>query len=193
MSGHGSFSAIGRDMNVPYDKWGREIEYELILDEDGKPIGHYQDAIRYVQADDVRTITKKEILEEVSGWKKDDGTYGDEEGDVNIYIQYKNGKLLHLTDTKRTTFSRSGIIGVSVTTADYDMVWGHEMMKVGTLVPFESSWLSGGSKSYTNSYAGRKTIGEYKVREKVIYNPYKNGNVKQVTHIVRKSTVKYYK
>ena len=61
-------------------------------------------------------------------------------------------------------YSRRGIVGVHIATADYEMVWGGERnRRTGKIDEYET-WTADGSKGHTNSYSGYKAVGKQRVR-----------------------------
>lgn len=201
-SGGGGAGGAGSDgvirdnrMDVPFDEWGKMIEdTEYIPDPTGEydSIGEIYDEIRYNEVKYDEPITKKQILEEVKAWKNDDGTYGG--GDETIYIAYKDGTVLDLTDSETGKFPKTGIVGVSVSTANDQYVWGGEISKkTGNLVPWET-WVSpydesNGVKGKANTHSGYKAVSKYIVRVKHLWVPdTKSGERKYET--LRKSQPK---
>ena len=191
----GGSNTGGKDkdpMNVPYDQWGEMIE-EDIPDPTGKydRIGYIKDDFRYTMEPIDLPTTKKEVLQEVAAWKNDDGTYGT--GDEAIYIAYDDGTFLDLTDSETGKFSRKGIIGISVSTADDEYVWGGELnKKTGNIEPWtthENDEYGTGGKS--NSHATWKTTGQYIVRTKTLWQGRKTQYGYEPTYeIIRKSAVR---
>lgn len=175
-------------MTTPYTKWGAMIEHEDIRDKEGNLIGYISDDYVYITEPDIRKITKKEILSEVRTWKMDDGTYGDE--DISIFIAYNDGKTWS-SDSGEKTFKRQGIVGVSISTPDYEMVWGGERnRRTGIIEPYQT-WSEDGESGAENSYSGYKNVGRYIVRRKVTFNnPNGRGGYKPKTEIIKRSTVK---
>lgn len=189
-------------MNVDYDKWGKVIDYEQIIEmgDDGIPmvVGDIRDEVRYVMEPDERPITKKEIMDEISGWKNDDGTYGDE--DVSIFIAYDDGTFFSNNTWGREGYrdkpKKTGVIGASIMTGDYEMVWGGERnRKTGQIEPY-TTWVSPydegeGKVGRSNSYSGYKAVGKYRVRTKTTYNNKdERGLYRTKREIIRKSKVK---
>lgn len=122
--GRGATSSIGstkEKMNVPYDRWGKMIS-EDIRDDDGTIIGSIEDVERYVTEDYVEPTTKKAVLADIDAWRNDDGTYGD--NDVAIYLAYNDGKFVDVKDLDGKAYKKTGIVGASISTGDYEMVWG---------------------------------------------------------------------
>lgn len=177
-------------MSVPYEEWGKEID-KPILDGEGNTIGYIEDETRYVYEDDIRKVTKKEILNDIDGWRNDDGTYGNE--DTSILLVYEDGAVVDVDDLNGKRYKKAGIIGASVTTGDYEMVWGEEYVRRNgrrERVPIQT-FSEDGESGLTNSYSGVKATGAYKVRVRTTYNnPNGRGGYKTERQTIRKSTVK---
>ena len=172
---------------VPYDEWGQDILMQDVYDKDGNVIGHISDEMRWVSEPDVRPTTKKEVLSDIDGWRNDDGTYGDE--DTAIYLAYKDGSFVDVSELNGKAYKKSGIVGASISTGDYEMVWGGEMHN-GVLRPWKT-WSPDGEGGASNSYSGYKTTGVWKERVKTTYNnPNGRGGYKVVHKTIRKSTIK---
>lgn len=168
MGGRGQ-KAPGGVKTVSMEKWGRDITipeavYEVI---DGQKtvVGEIYDDREYDQVPDIRKTTKKQTLEEVDAWRSEDGTYGNE--DVTIYIQYDDGNMVDLDDLDGKSYKKSGIIGVSISTPDYEMVWGDEMHK-GQRIPMKT-WSEDGESGLSNVYSGYKSTKMRKVRKKRMF------------------------
>lgn len=179
------------EMNVPFDKWGEMKNLEEIRDGD-TIIGYTSDEYRYITEPDIRKITKKEILEDIEGWRDDNGMYGD--ADTAIYFAYKDGSFVDAADLDGKAFKKSGLVGVSISTGDYEMVWGGEInKKTGEIVPWRThEWddeTNEELEGHTNSYSGYKTVAQYKVRVRTLYNiPNGRGGWKMKREIIRRST-----
>ena len=193
--GRGATSSIGSSkgkMNVPYDRWGKMIS-EDIRDDDGTIIGSIEDVERYVTEDYVEPTTKKAVLADIDAWRNDDGTYGD--NDVAIYLAYNDGKFVDVKDLDGKAYKKTGIVGASISTGDYEMVWGGEInSKTGKLNMWKT-WSEDGESGHTNSISGARAVGSYKVRIKTTYEPYYNKYhettmYRQVKETIRKSEVK---
>lgn len=197
MGGRGASSAAIGNMNVPYDKWGKMIDHESIPDKTGEnfELGYINDEFRYTQEPFDEPITKKEILDVVESWKMDDGTYGT--GDEAIYLAYKDGTFLDLTDSETGNYKKSGIVGVSVSTSDDEYVWGGEVnKKTGKVEPW-TTWVSPydeaeGKVGKSNTHSGYKTTGQYIVRIKTTWKGTQtsNGGWRPKHEIIRKSAVR---
>lgn len=160
---------MNKRMNIPYDEWQHEEDKHTGRPAGDRPYDVYErDTTRYIMDKDIRKATKKSTLEDVENWKNDDGTYGT--GDEAIYIIYDNGKFLNLTDGEvHNRWSKQGIRGISISTGDYEQVWGEEYY------PKEQEWKplrthefddnANPIEGYANSYSGYKATGAYKVRE----------------------------
>ena len=187
-------------MNVDYDKWGTPLQGSNIKeiiekDEDGHDvvIGYIEDKLRFVMAEEERKVTKAEVMNEISGWKNDDGTYGDD--DVKIFVAYDDGTFFS-NDSRGVSYYReklkkTGVIGASISTGDYEMVWGGEKdRKTGQFRPWKT-WTEDGESGKSNTYSGYKVVGQYWVREKRTYNEkFPNGRHRTKIEIIRKSKVR---
>lgn len=170
---------------VPYDKWGPEKD-EDIYDSDGNHIGRVEDRTVFINEPDVRPVTKAEVLKDIDNWRNDDGTYGDE--DTAIYLAYKDGTFVDASDLNGKAYKKTGIVGASISTADYEMVWGGEM-KNGSLQMWET-WSPDGGSGKHNSYSGYKTVGSYRERVETTYNnPNGKGGYTARRRVIRRSTV----
>ena len=185
MGGRGSGS--GTRMNVPYEEWGKMVD-KPIKDKDGNTIGYIEDRDVYVSEPDYRTVTKKDVLNDIDGWRNDDGTYGDE--DTAIYFAYKDGTFVDADDLNGKKYKTTGLVGVSISTADYEMVWGGEIGRDGKLHQWET-WSEDGESGRANSYSGYKAVAVYKERVKTTYNnPNGKGGYKAVRKVIRRSKQK---
>lgn len=199
--GRGS-SGITDKMNVPFDKWGKVLEgldaIEVIEKIDGMDtlVGYIEDEMRYITAPDEHPITRADIMREISGWKNDDGTYGDD--DTTVFVAYDDGTFFSSGTNPgglyREKLKRTGIIGASLSTPDYEMVWGGERDRAGNIMPYKTGSSfdeSEGIGGKSNSYFGYKTVGQYRVRvKKTFNNKYSNGRNYTKREIIRKSTVR---
>lgn len=183
-------------MNVDYDKWGKVLDgadAKEVHDKDGNVVGYIRDERRFVYEPDERPVTKKEVLDEISGWRNDDGSYGID--DVHIFVAYDDGTFFDSGSSGkryREKFKKTGIIGASVSTGDYEMVWGGEKGKNGELIKWET-WTApdSGEKGKSNSYSGYKAVGKYYVRVKTTYNNLApDGTYRTKKQTIRKSKVK---
>lgn len=196
MGGRGASSSGGGGSvkTVPYDSWGKMKE-EWLRDKDGNLIGTIKDDTRYIYEPDIRPITKKEILSDIDGWRNDDGTYGDQ--DTAIYLAYKDGSFVNVNDLDGKAYKKSGIVGASISTADYESAWGGEVnKKTGNIDPWTvHNFDDDGNEveGKANSYSGHKATGKYIVRTKTTYNnpnPRRDGTYITKYETLRKSTVK---
>ena len=163
-------------MNVPYDNWGKEIQIESFTDENGIT-GYIEDVQRWNYEQDPTQITKKDALSEIRNWeeKTEDGwQYSDD--DVHIYVAYENGDTLGDDELNGKRFKRSGIIGISVSTPDYSMVWGEDWRGSGR--NRERTPMTGfyedpdNGPFYTNTMLGYKATEVWRERIKTTYEPY---------------------
>lgn len=196
MGGRGSSSAgggVGRNMEVPYDSWGETISIRSVGDN-----AYIEDETRYVQVPEVIQTNKKMLLADIDAWRNDDGTYGDE--NTSFAIAYDDGSVVFPSDFEpgHKKYKRSGIVGVAVSTGDYEEVWGGEWRRnreTGRwgLDPYTTT----GHDDYPdtaglkNTYVGMKATGRYKVRVKTTYerNPI-TGRTTTKREIIRRSTIK---
>lgn len=187
MGGRGSNSGMEGSMNVPYDSWGKEISMQEIRDKNGNVIGHIEDSNVFVQEPEVRPVTKREVLQDIDNWRMDDGSYGDE--DTKIYLAYDNGDVIDASDLGGAKYKKKGLIGASISTADYEMVWGDEIHR-GQRVPIQT-WSESGESGRSNVYSGYKATGVYRIRTKTTYNNTNGrGGYRVKREIIRKSSVK---
>lgn len=198
MGGRGSSNPGGGKMNVDFDKWGKPIDgldAKEVKDKDGTVIGYIQDELRYTYAPEERPVTRAEVMRDISGWRNDDGSYGDD--DVKIYVAYDDGTFFSSDAAGsrgyRDKLKKTGVIGASISTPDYEMVWGGEYhYKNGkkTLVP----WTTNGTDEVSgksNTYSGYTVTGKYWVREKTTYNErFPDGRPRKKVEVIRKSKVK---
>ena len=194
--GNGNKSSGGSsegNMNVPYDSWGKMIDKE-VRDEDGTIIGYIEDFERLEYQDYVEPVTKKAVLADIDGWRNDDGTYGD--NDVSINFAYKDGSFVSADELDGKAYKKTGLVGVSISTGDYEMVWGGDIDKKTGKLRMWQTWSEDGESGHTNSMAGAKAVGAYKVRIKTTQEPYqtKSGDTRYrtVRKVLRKSKVKMW-
>lgn len=160
--------ALNQRMNIPYDQWKHEEDKHTARGTE-KPYDVYErDETRYIHEKDIRKVTKKSTMEEVEVWRNDDGTYGT--GDESIYIFYDNGKFVDLTDGEvHERWSKQGVRGISISTGDYQQVWGEEYYpKTKEWKPIQTDEFDEDSNpidGYSNSYSGYKATGVYNVRQ----------------------------
>lgn len=115
-------------MNVPINEWGEMWDsYDHRVMDGDTIIGTIEDKYFYDREPDIRKITKSKALDELDAWKNDDGTYGAGDGDESIYVIYDDGRYFNLTDGEpHKRWSKQGIKGISISTADYEIAWGEE-------------------------------------------------------------------
>ena len=200
--GRGSSGISAGGMNVDWDKWGKVLEgldaIEIIEKIYGMDtvVGYIEDEMRYVTAPDEHPITRAEIMREIAGWQNDDGTYGDE--DTSIFIAYDDGTFFSNNITPggeyREKLKKTGVIGASLSTGDYEMVWGGERDRAGNIQLYKTGTSydeSEGIGGKSNSYFGYKTVGQYRVRvKKTFNNHYPNGRRYTKYETIRKSKVR---
>ena len=197
--GRGSSKANGGSAGgarvVPYDEWGKEIDNEPIKDENGDTIGYINDETRYISEPYHEKITKKDILNDIDGWRMDDGTYGDE--DVSIGLAYNDGSYVDVNALDGKAYRKSGIVGAHITTPDYEMVWGGELnTRTGNIEPYlthEMDDLGNMIDGYSNSISGYRTTGSYRVRVRTTYNNYDGTRYRTRREELRRSTVREWR
>lgn len=184
MGGRGASSAGGtsaRSMNVPYDEWGEQIR-KTYRDKDGNLVV-IEDEMRTESEEYFEPISKAKILQEVDAWRNDDGTYGD--ADTAIYFAYSDGTFVDAADLNGKKYKKAGLVGVSFSGADDEMVWGGEINpKTGKLRKWQT-WSEDGESGHTDTHVGWKTSTMWMERVKTTFTP--NGRKKET---IRKSTVK---
>ena len=177
------------EMNVPYDQWGREISIESVTDENGRT-AYIEDVQRWNYEHDPTPITKKDALSEIRNWeeKTDDGwQYSDD--DVHIYVAYENGDTLGDDELNGKRFKRSGIIGISVSTPDYSLVWGEDWKGSGR--NRERTPMTGFYEDpdegpfYTNTMLDYKVTEIWRERIKTTYEPYETTRFGEKTTLYR--------
>ena len=179
-------------MNVPYNEWGEEISNKPIKDSNGDVIGYINDETRFEYESVIEKSTKKQVLDLINTWKMDDGTYGDE--DTAIYVAYDDGRFLNLSDGEpHRRWSKQGIVGLSISTADDEAVWGGEMRN-GSIQKWELSPVNEQAEGKTDSYLYYRTTNSYKVRVKETYNNLnpRTGRYETKREVIRQSTKKAY-
>lgn len=200
--GRGSSGNSSSQMNVDWDKWGKVLDggdFQWVYDKDGNVIGDIRDELRFTSVPEEHTVTRAEVMREISGWKNDDGTYGDD--DVKIFVAYEDGTFFDSEiaggrNNYREKLSNKKVIGASISTPDYEMVWGGEYRwKNGQkqLVKWttHSTDENGNDTGKSDTYSGFRTTGQYRVRVKTTYNetfPDGRPRVRKIT--IRKSKVK---
>ena len=198
MGGRGSSNPGGGKMNVDFDKWGKPLDgldAKEVRDKDGTIIGYTHDEMRFTSVPEERTVTRAEVMKDISNWRNDDGSYGDD--DTKIFIAYEDGTFFDSDNAVkkgdyRDKLKKTGVIGASISTTDYEMVWGGEYRwKNGKkeLVPWTTHDTDGVSGK-SNTYSGYKITGMYRVRVKTTYNEkFPNGRPRTRKQIIRKSKV----
>ena len=192
--GRGDSGLTAGGMNVDWDKWGKTLDgadAKYVYDKDGNVIGSIRDELRFTSVPEERSITRAEIMKDISGWRNDDGSYGDE--DTTIFVAYDDGTFFASdmvgVNGYRDKLKKTGVIGASIMTPDYEMVWGGERNSRGDLVPYTTHFDDeGGGKS--NTYSGYKITGQYRVRVKRWTERLQNGRYQQRSEIIRKSKVR---
>lgn len=163
MGGRGAGGKISRV--IDYDKWGKMVD-ETLRDKDGTVIGRIWDEYQYDKVEDIKPITKKEILDDIDAYRNDDGKYGWGDGDVAIYVAYDDGKFVNVTELEGKAYKKKGIIGASISTPDYESVWGGEINKKTGKKEMWQTWSEDGNSGHQNSYSGYKTVSQRIVRRK---------------------------
>ena len=188
---------LNKQMNIPYDDWKHEDD-KRITSEDGRVYGREFDNNIYIQDKDIRKVTKADTLRTLEEWKMDDDTYGTGTGDESIHIYYDDGSILELTDGEpHKRWKKQGIKGITISTADYEQVWGHyydrKAQEWKLHETHEMDENLNDVPGYSNSYSGYKVTGAYKTRveETNIYDPDKKRWITQRRNL-RMSTVKKY-
>ena len=162
----------GGSMETPYDEWGEMLSVYhgndtvdlTYIDDEGRKtwFGNVTDSYGYVQEPDIRPVTRAQALKEIDAWRMDDGTYGDE--DTHFGIAYDNGDYVDVSELNGKAYKRRGVVGVHITTPDYEIVWGGERnRRTGKIEPYET-WEADGGAGHQNSYSGYKSVGKYKIR-----------------------------
>ena len=188
-------------MNIPYDKWGKEIGIESFTDENGIT-GYIEDVQRWNYEEDPTPITKRDAINEIRNWEDkgaDGWEYGDD--DIGIVVAYENGDVLGKDDLNGKRFKRTGIIGISVSTPDYSMVWGEDWRGVGR--SRERTPMTGfyedpdNGPFYTNTMLGYKVTEVWRERVRTTYEPYTTRRYGEETtmyrpkrEVIRRSTRK---
>lgn len=182
------------EMAVPYDEWGPMIDETLRrVGDDGitEVYGSIRDDTVYNMERDYHTTTKKELLADIEAWRMDDGSYGDD--DTHIYIAYEDGSTWSSTDDHGgKPFKKRGIIGMSLSTGDYEEVWGEDWVGRGwerRRTPMKTSEdPETGEPGRSNTYAGYKPVSKYKIRTRVTYEPDARGRMRPKRERLRQST-----
>lgn len=190
---HQKLNKMAKPEVVAYEDWGEEITITSItgeIDREKGAIGYIEDFQRFNSVPDIKPITLAEAKREIDAWlnDKDDNlgwTYGD--NDTHIFVAYADGKQLSADELNGKKFKKTGIIGVSVSTGDYEMVAGYEWHK-GKKIPLQT-WSEDGASGQSNVYSGYKATETWKVRRVMTFEPKANGKgVKTVYKTIREST-----
>ena len=178
---------------VDFKDWGQEISTTAINGEingEQGAIGYVEDFVRYNSEPDIRPISLAEAKREIDAWLNDKDpvhgwSYGD--NDVSIFVSYADGTQMSKDELNGKKFKKTGIIGVSVSTGDYEMVAGHEWHK-GKQIPMQT-WSEDGVSGQSNVYSGYKATETWKVRRVMTFEPKANGKgYKTVYKTIREST-----
>lgn len=179
---------------VAFEKWGKEISIEKFTDKNGRT-GYIEDVRRYNQVEDIVEVTLAKAKKEIDVWLNDKDEFGYSYGDddVFIFVAYEDGTHKTKDDLGGKKFKKSGIIGVSISTGDYEMVAGYETHK-GKRIPLQT-WSEDGKSGRTNVYSGYKSTETWIERVQTTYEPYFNKyrnqtELKAVRKVIRKSTAK---
>lgn len=129
-----------------------------------------EDDIRYNSVEDIRPITKREIIDDIWAWRDDDGEFSDP--DISVFLQYDDGTVYingwgsssgsHYRDKPK----KSGVIGASINTGDYEEVWGYEVNERTGKRSLIQTWSEDGESGLTNTYSGYKQVSKYRVRKR---------------------------
>lgn len=185
------------EMAVPYDEWGPMIDEEFTYTMSNGEVdehGRLEDRIVYDMARDFQPTTRKGLLADIEAFRNDDGTYGDD--DIAIFIAYEDGSSWsnQFSNTASKPFKKRGIIGLSLSTPDYEEVWGedwtggrwaHERKRVPMRTAEDPET---GEPGRANSYAGYKAVSKYRVRTRITVEPNGRGGYRQKRETIRRST-----
>ena len=181
-------------MNVPYDEWGPELKTEYIyetIDGERTMVGWVEDSTRYVTEHQLTPVTKKEAVDfALEFWDKADGWTVDD--DYKIYLAYDDGTFRDVADDPKKGLNRRGLIGVSVSTPDDEIVWGGNNTWHNGHKEFQQ-WSvhdEDGNEVEGNFHSWYKTTGSYKVRVESRTVKQSGGRYKKQYRTIRKSTVK---
>ena len=191
----GSVGTKQDQMNIPYDEWGPMLtaagDTIPVYDEQGRQVGEIYDGWQAESEPVVSNASKKDVLALAEGeWIDEEHGYGFD-GDTAIYIQYNNGTLVDVSDLRKgkdgdkyKKFSKSGIVGIYVSTPWQAAAWGVEYARNPNYVygSHEPRYLeqpmtirvpdnSGDIvREASNSIMNFETIRERKVRYKETWN-----------------------
>lgn len=191
----GSIGSAENQMNVPYENWGKVLDGADVLvirDADGNLIGDISDRLAFVTEHQLTPVTKKEAVDyalefynKIDGWTVDD--------DYKIYFAYEDGTFRDVADNPEKGLNRKGLIGVSVSTPDDEIVWGGNVRWRDGKREFQQWGVhdESGDEVEGNYHSWYKTVGQYYVRTKRTYNnPNGRGGYRVKYETIRKSTVK---
>ena len=187
---------------VSYEKWGKMwdgADRRDVRDENGDVVGHIEDVVMWNSVEDIQKATLAEAKREIDAWLNDkDNEYGWTHGDddVHIFVAYSDGTQISDDELNGKKFKKSGIIGVSVSTGDYELVVGDEWVnRSGQRIrePIQT-WSEDGKSGLTNVWSGYKSTEKWIERVETTYNnPVydKDGNIKRYQtkrRVLRRST-----
>ena len=199
MGGRGSSNGV---KTVSYSKWGKRKQNEQIygVDENGErmTVGYVDDEYEYDSVEDIRPVTLAQLKREINDWlndKDENGWWSYGTADTRIVVAYDNGDVIADDELGGKKFKKSGIIGVAISTGDYEEVAGDEWVGTGTRkqrIPMRT-WSPDGETGLTNSYSGYKSTKVRLVRREERYVPVydSQGNVvryRTVRKVIRRST-----
>ena len=180
-------------MNVPYDQWGTFLDgadIQDIRDAEGNMVGDIRDREVFVKEHQLTPIEKRDAvnfaLEFYSkldgGWMVDD--------DYKIYFAYEDGTFRDVADNPEKGLNRKGLIGVSVSTPDDEMVWGGNVRWRNGRKEFQQWGVhdEDGNEVEGNYHAWFKTVASYRQRVKTTYNnPNGRGGYRTKREVIRQS------
>lgn len=183
-------------MAVPIDRWGTFMDgadIQDIRDEEGTVIGDIQDSILYNYEHQLTPVTKKEAVDFALGfWSKLDHAW-EVDDDYKIYFAYDDGTFRDVADNPEKGLNRRGLIGVSVSTPDDEMVWGGNVRWVNGRKEFQKWGVTDedGNEVEGDYHSWYKTTGYYYVRTRTTYNtPNGRGGYRMQRERIRQSTVR---
>lgn len=177
MGGRGARRSADGVPTVRYDKWGKLLQGSDIVDirdENGDIIGIIEDELRYNSVEDVRKVSLAEAKRDLDAWlndKDEDGwSYGNE--DTSFFVAYADGTQVFDDDLDGKKFKKTGIIGISIQTGDYEMVAGDNWVRRNGRMVREplQTWSEDGESGLTNSYSGYKSTETWIERVETTYN-----------------------